>query len=64
MKTFVSYRRADNQSNTERIREHLAKAFGAGNGFQDVLDIKCGHGVRDVLREQVTTCDVLLVIIV
>ena len=63
MKIFISYRRADSQSNTDRIQEHLAGAFGAENVFQDVLDIEYGHDFRAVLREQVTACDVLLVII-
>jgi hypothetical protein len=63
VKIFISYRRADSQSNTDRIHEHLASAFGAENVFQDVLDIEYGHDFRDELREQVTACDVLLVII-
>ena len=63
MKIFISYRRADSQSNTDRIHEHLASTFGAENVFQDVLDIEYGHDFRDELREQVTACHVMLVII-
>ena len=63
MKIFISYRRADSHSNTDRIHEHLAEEFGADKVFQDVLDIDAGHDFREVLREQVTSCDVLLVII-
>lgn len=63
MKIFISYRRADSQSNTDRIHEHLAEVFGAENVFQDVLDIDYGFDFREVLRKQVSTCDVVLVII-
>ncbi len=63
MKLFISYRRTDSQSNTDRIHEHLTEVFGAENVFQDVLDIDYGDDFREVLREQVSACDVLLVII-
>lgn len=63
IRIFISYRRADSQAITDRIHDRLADAFGDKNVFQDVFDIKYGLDFRKVLQEQVSACDVLLVII-
>jgi phosphatidylserine/phosphatidylglycerophosphate/cardiolipin synthase-like enzyme len=60
---FISYRRADTQSITDRIYDYLADIFGKQNVFQDVFDIDYGADFREVLQKQVQACDVLLVVI-
>ena len=62
-KIFISYRRADSISATGRLHEHLIQAFGTENVFKDVEDIPPGVDFRDFLREAVTACDVVLVVI-
>ncbi|GEM_PF-1561609 len=63
MRIFISYRRADSQTITDRIYERLAATFGKENVFQDVFDIEYGQDFRRVLKEQVGSCDILLVVI-
>ena len=63
MRIFISYRRADSQSISDRIYEWLAEAFGKENVFQDVYGIRAGDDFRDAIRQQVGTCDVLIVVI-
>lgn len=60
---FVSYRRADSQSITDRIYEHLARAFGPQNVFKDVDDIPAGSDFRQVILQTINECPVVLVII-
>ncbi len=60
---FISYRRADSQSVADRIHEHLAEVFRDDNVFQDVLGVSYGADFRRVLQQQVSVCDVMLVII-
>lgn len=63
MRLFISYRRADSRSFTERIADVLAGEFDPKNIFQDVDDIPAGEDFRGVLREAVRSCDVVLVVI-
>jgi ABC-type glycerol-3-phosphate transport system permease component len=63
VRIFISYRRADSRSFTERISDNLVSEFGTSHIFQDVDDIPAGEDFRGVLREAVRGCDVVLVII-
>ncbi len=62
-KVFISYRRADSQTITDRIYDRLAAVFGEENVFQDVDSIRAGADFRVVLKDAVEFCDVVLVII-
>jgi hypothetical protein len=62
-RVFISYRRADSVTITGRIHDHLVHAFGQANIFKDVDDIPLGSDFRQVLDHEVSTCDVLLVIV-
>ncbi len=59
---FISYRREDSQSITDRIYEHLS-----GNLpyriFKDVDDLKPGADFRDGIDQAIQECDIALVII-
>ena len=60
---FISYRRDDSQAISDRIHEHLTRAFGDSAVFKDVDDIPIGADFRQTLQARVHECEVLLVII-
>lgn len=60
---FISYRRADSKTVTGRIYDRLRQEFGRGDVFKDVDDIPPGTDFRSVLKDAITTCDVMLVIV-
>jgi hypothetical protein len=60
---FVSYRRSDSITITGRIYDRLVDAFGEEHVFKDVDDIPVGVDFRAVLNREVSSADVLLVII-
>lgn len=60
---FISYRRADSQTMTGRIHEHLSRAYGKENVFMDVQDIPAGIHFQQHLANQIELSDVMLVII-
>ncbi len=62
-KIFISYRRADSQTFTDRIHDRLEETFGIENVFQDVDDIPPGADFRVAIRQAVSSCDVVLVVI-
>ncbi len=62
-KIFISYRRADSQTFTDRIYDRLAASFGESNVFQDVDSIRAGVDFRKVLQQAVESCDIVLVMI-
>jgi len=60
---FISYRREDTAPWAGRIYERLANEFNRDQLFMDVDNIAPGFDFVQVLEEQVTACDVLLVVI-
>jgi formylglycine-generating enzyme required for sulfatase activity len=65
-KIFISYRRMDSQDFTDRLFDYMGKHFGTENVFQDVGDttkILPGVDFVEYLAEQVSQCDVVLVVI-
>jgi hypothetical protein len=62
-KIFLSYRRDDDPGNTGRLFDRLQEAFKPGCLFMDVENVGPGLDFVRVLQEQVTQCDVLLVVI-
>jgi len=62
-KIFISYRRKDSAPFVGRIYERLARELGEKNIFYDIEDIPKGKNFKDILRENVASCDVLLAMI-
>jgi serine/threonine protein kinase/tetratricopeptide (TPR) repeat protein len=60
---FISYRRQDSTAITGRLYDRLVMAFGAENIFKDVDNIPPGADFKQVLEQQVTACDVALIMI-
>ena len=62
---FISYRRSDSQDITGRIFDRLVGHYGSKpvRIVRDVDSIPVGEDFRDVLRERIQECDVVLVII-
>ena len=63
MKLFISYRRKDSHSITDRIYDWLEREFGRENVFKDVDAIPLGRDFRQILQDAIARCDVLLVVI-
>lgn len=63
MKIFISYRRADSKYVVDRIRDRLIDAYDEDAVFRDLESIPLGQNFGDVLKEAITTCDVMLVVI-
>lgn len=62
-KIFISYRRADSRTISGRIYDRLTAAFGKDEIFKDIDKIPPGKDFRGVLKEAVSDCKVMLVII-
>jgi len=62
---FISYRRSDSQDITGRIFDRLEGHFGSKRVkvIRDVDSIPVGEDFRDVLRDKIKECDVVLVVI-
>lgn len=62
-KIFISYRRDDSGKDSGRIYDRLIQAFGEDNVFKDVDDIPLGSDFRQVIIEEMSKCDTVIVII-
>jgi len=60
---FISYRRADSRTFTNRIYDRLVAAFGKDTIFKDVDSIPYGEDFREVVLQATSSCRVMLVII-
>jgi TIR domain len=60
---FICYRRADSQSATGRIYDHLVQAFGKNAVFIDVDNIPAGVDFRSAIDATIQRSAVMLVII-
>ena len=60
---FISYRRDDCQGEAGRLYGDLARRFGNGSVFMDVVGIEPGMDFRKVINERVSSCTVLLAVI-
>src|SRR5438105_1312233 len=60
---FINYRRGDDPGHTGRLFDRLREVFSPEEPFMDVENIDPGLDYRQVLKEQVATCDVLLAVI-
>jgi hypothetical protein len=62
-KIFICYRRADSQSATGRIYDHLVQAFGKDAVFIDVDNIPAGVDFRAAIDKTIQQSAVMLVMI-
>jgi adenylate cyclase len=60
---FINYRRGDDPGHTGRLFDRLQEVFFPEELFMDVENIDPGLDYRQVLKEQVAKCDVLLAVI-
>jgi hypothetical protein len=61
--TFISYRRADSEDVTGRIRDRLQARFGPAGIFMDIDSIPPGIDFRRYIAVAVESCDAVLVVI-
>jgi hypothetical protein len=62
-KIFISYRRDDTSSSSDRLYENLIAAFGEENVFKDVYSIGGGDHILETIQQKISTCNVFLVVI-
>jgi hypothetical protein len=60
---FINYRRDDSEDVCGRIYDRLALEFGKGSVFKDVDDIPPGVDFRQILEREVSSCDLMVVVI-
>ena len=60
---FISYRRADSDWITSRLRSDLAEHFGSRRVFMDVQHIQPGEVWRDAITVAIEQCQVAVVVI-
>src|SRR5687768_3861240 len=63
MKIFISYRRDDSAGYAGRLFDALTARFGTKSVFMDIDTIPPGKDFRKVIRDEVGTCDMVLVLI-
>jgi hypothetical protein len=62
-KIFISYRRDESTGYAGRIHEGLARVYGTDSVFMDMDDIDPGADFVRAIEDQISACDVLLVLI-
>ena len=62
-KIAISYRRADTEVMTGRIRDRLADRYGEDTVFMDIDNIPFGKDFRVHISEAIVQSDILLVIL-
>jgi hypothetical protein len=62
-RVFISYRREDSAAHAGRVHDRLEREFGREALFMDVDTVRLGVDFVEVIREEVTKCDVLLAIV-
>ena len=60
---FISYRRNDTQGEAGRLHDHLVQVFGKDSVFMDVTGIELGCDFRQAIDAQISSCDIVLVLI-
>lgn len=63
VKIFINYRKKDSGHGAGRIFDRLQKKFGSGAVFIDVNSIDLGANFADRIVENISSCNVVLVII-
>ena len=62
-KIFISYRHADASGYVNHLHETLAARYDEAQVFRDIHDLKPGVDFVDVIKTEVESCDVVLVVI-
>jgi uncharacterized membrane protein YtjA (UPF0391 family) len=62
-KIFISYRRDDSAGQAGRIHDRLTNEFGEGVLFMDVDSIPLGADFTKVIKDEVSSCGILLAVI-
>jgi hypothetical protein len=62
-KIFLSYRREDSRADAGRLYDRLSARFGADAVFMDIDDIVAGENFVEKLKETLSGCGTLLVVI-
>lgn len=60
---FISYRREEAAGHAGRLYDRLCSHFGADRVFMDVDSIVYGDDFTEIIKDKVTECNVLLVVI-
>lgn len=60
---FISYRRQDTAGYAGRLYDQLSSYFGADQVFMDIDTLEPGVDFVDVIEQEVSLCDILLVLI-
>lgn len=60
---FISYRRNDDPAFTHRLYSELVQYFGRDDVMQDVDSIPMGTDFREYIRQAITACQVVLIVI-
>jgi hypothetical protein len=60
---FISYRRSGSKHAAYRLKDKLKQSFGADKVFIDLEDIDAGLPFADVIRDTISRCSVVLVVI-
>ena len=63
LKIFISYRREDSAGYVLGLTDRIAQRFGEEHVFMDIDSVQPGEDFGEVIRSQVGTCDVQLVVI-
>jgi adenylate cyclase len=63
MKIFMSYRRADSEALTGRIRDRLVARYGDGSIFMDVENIPFGMDFRHHLQDALAASELVIAVI-
>jgi hypothetical protein len=61
-RVFISYRRRDTARDAGRLYDAITRRLGAHNVFMDI-DLRPGTDVVERIRQAVSACDVMLVIV-
>lgn len=59
---FINYRTGDGEQASAHLDDALRQRFGDDASFRDGRSIRLGHTFQEELRENVRTCEVLLVL--
>ncbi|HKC92770.1 MAG TPA: toll/interleukin-1 receptor domain-containing protein [Nitrospira sp.] len=60
---FICYRREDSAGHVGRLRDRLITRFGRRQVFEDIDSIKPGEDFTQAIKDAMTSCDVVLVVI-
>ncbi len=63
MRVLVSYRRADTAQIAGRVIDRLVASYGINNVFKDVDSIPLGADFRVFIRDLISICDVMIILI-